>query len=300
MTTNIYPTKDAWITERFPNATHPYGSLHICDGDKPEDDPPPLTSRTVLQFDVSSLSLEDVHYVRLALRTLSAYGGMNPQFKEVSAYKLLRTDWVESQVSWLFYKAGLPWSSVGGDYAFSDPTPGRKMFGDWDELGEHWFYLDATAIVRDAIINEIPASIIVMFTAEYIVVEDFTLAQFWEQEGGGEVIGPRLIINPDIGVGYIWIEGTKLAYTDSVEAKRLKEGTDTGANGSAEYPWVDGTYIYYVDANGDVRRIEGTLTGLTGKIPSQISINTKEGIDGTKFCYIDATGAERCFEGSVP
>jgi len=108
--------------------------------------------------------------------------------------------------------------------------------------------------------------------------------------------------------GYIWVNrqnislgnsGTKLAYIDANCAKRVKEGTDTGANGSAEYPWVDGTYLYYVDYNGDVRRIEGTLTGLTDKVSSQISINTKSGIDGTKLCYIDDTGAERCFEGTI-
>jgi len=98
--------------------------------------------------------------------------------------------------------------------------------------------------------------------------------------------------------GFIWVEGIYLAYKDATCQKRLTEGTDTGANGTAEYPWVDGIYQYYVDANGDVRRIEGSLTGLTGKLPSQISVNTKSPMLGTHFCYIDDTGAERCFEGT--
>ena len=99
--------------------------------------------------------------------------------------------------------------------------------------------------------------------------------------------------------GFGWVEGTKLAYIDNDGLKRTQEGTDTGDNGTEEDIWVDGTYQYYVDASGDVRRIEGTLTGLTGKLASQISINTKAPMSGTHYCYIDDTGAERCFEGSL-
>ena len=108
---------------------------------------------------------------------------------------------------------------------------------------------------------------------------------------------PDTILFINESPGFIWAEGTKLAYKDTYGTKRTQEGTDTGDNGTVEDAWVDGTYQYYVDANGDVRRIEGTLTGLTGKLASQISINTKQG--GTKYCYIDDTGAERCFEGAT-
>ena len=52
-----------------------------------------------------------------------------------------------------------------------------------------------------------------------------------------------------------------------------------------------------IDDNGDERRILGSLTGLTGKLTSQLSINTKSPMLGTHYCYIDDTGAERCFEG---
>jgi len=100
------------------------------------------------------------------------------------------------------------------------------------------------------------------------------------------------------GGGFLWVEGTKLAYTDLGGIKRATEGTLTGVTGKiAGHGSVDGTYLVYVDANGAVRREQGTLTGLTGKLPSQISINTAQG--GTKFCYIDSSGNERCFEGTA-
>lgn len=99
--------------------------------------------------------------------------------------------------------------------------------------------------------------------------------------------------------GYIWAEGTKFAYTDANGGKRTKEGTDTGDNGTPGYKWVDGDYQYYTDYLGNVRRILGTLTGLTGKLASQISINTKSPMLGTHYCYIDSSGNERCFEGTA-
>lgn len=99
------------------------------------------------------------------------------------------------------------------------------------------------------------------------------------------------------GGGFLWVEGTKLAYTDVGGIKRATEGILTGVTGKiAGHGSVDGIYQYYVDANGAVRKIEGTLTGLTGKLPSQISINMAQG--GTKYCYIDSSGNERCFEGT--
>jgi len=99
----------------------------------------------------------------------------------------------------------------------------------------------------------------------------------------------KLIINEEF----------KFRYIDADGIKRAVQSTKTGDIGNSGYLWVEGTYLHYIDANGDVWRFEGTLTGLTGKIPSQISINTKSGIDGTKLCYIDDTGAERCFEGTI-
>ena len=99
--------------------------------------------------------------------------------------------------------------------------------------------------------------------------------------------------------GFIWAEGTKLAYLDVNRTKRTQEGTLTGASGDPGYKWVDGTYQYYTDSSGKERYIEGSLTGLSGKIPSQLSINTKSPMYGTHYCYIDSSGNERCFEGTA-
>jgi hypothetical protein len=64
------------------------------------------------------------------------------------------------------------------------------------------------------------------------------------------------------------------------------------------YGWAEGTKWAYIDADGVKRTQEGTLTGLTGKLPGQISVNTKSPMLGTHFCYIDSSGNERCIEGT--
>ena len=108
----------------------------------------------------------------------------------------------------------------------------------------------------------------------------------------------KFIINS--APGFIWVEGTKLAYIDGYYLKRLKEGTLTGTTGKiAGHLSAEGDYLHYIDSSGAERRILGSTTGLSGKQPSQISINTKNPMYGTHLCYIDSSGAERCFEGTA-
>lgn len=109
--------------------------------------------------------------------------------------------------------------------------------------------------------------------------------------------GTGLVLSP---AGFIWIEGTKIAYVDGAYTKRTQEGTLDGASGKvAGHAWIGATKLRYIDSSGNERYIEGVLTGLSGKIASQISINTNPAIGGTKFCYIDSSGNERCFQGTA-
>jgi len=112
------------------------------------------------------------------------------------------------------------------------------------------------------------------------------------------VYGTHKIVTVEARGGYIWVEGTYLAYLDFYRTKRLKEGTTTGTTGKiAGHLWVEGNYLHYIDANGDERRILGSTTGLSGKLAGQITVNYFQG--GTELCYIDSSGNERCFEGSA-
>lgn len=90
--------------------------------------------------------------------------------------------------------------------------------------------------------------------------------------------------------GYLWVEGTKLAYL--ALSKLTKEGTTTGDTGTAGYVWVEGTYLHYIDSSGDERRIEGSQEGATGKTGGHIWV------EDTKIRYIDSSGNERYIEGT--
>lgn len=93
--------------------------------------------------------------------------------------------------------------------------------------------------------------------------------------------------------GFLWVEDTKLAYTDADGFKRTHEGTDTTANGTAGFIWVETTYLHYIDSSGDERRTEGTKEGATGATAGHIWVEL------TKLRYIDASGDERYIEGTV-
>jgi len=92
--------------------------------------------------------------------------------------------------------------------------------------------------------------------------------------------------------GYIWVEGTSLAYVDANCSKRLKEGATTGNTGTAGHIWNEGNYLHYIDSSGNERRIEGTQEGATGKTAGHFWI------EGSNLRYIDSSGNERYFQGT--
>jgi len=100
---------------------------------------------------------------------------------------------------------------------------------------------------------------------------------------------PFFLDRPPSGLpsGYIWVEGTKLHYTDENFYGRFVEGADLGGTHGQGYYWVEGVYLHYIDASGDERRITGIASGATGATPGHIWI------EGTYLHYIDANGDER-------
>jgi hypothetical protein len=119
----------------------------------------------------------------------------------------------------------------------------------------------------------------------------FYVPYYYPGEGSPLGLQIWLVINESLS-GYIWVEGTYLAYSDASGNKRLKEGTTTGNTGTAGHTWVEGDYFHYIDANGDERRILGTVGDATGKVSGHIWM------EETGVHYIDSSGNERYFEGT--
>jgi len=93
--------------------------------------------------------------------------------------------------------------------------------------------------------------------------------------------------------GYIWIEGTSVAYIDASEAKRTKEGTLDGATGqTAGHIWIEGDNFRYIDSSGDERYILGSAGAASSQTAGHIWF------EGSELHYIDSSGNERYFEGS--
>jgi len=121
-------------------------------------------------------------------------------------------------------------------------------------------------------------------------------ATVWSMDDGGYNDGyPILLMLPAQAgsEGYLWVEGTELAYTGSDEIKRTTEGTLDGATGqTAGYLWVEGNNLRYIDSIGNERYIAGSAGAASGQTPGHIWIET------TTLRYIDSSGNERYYEGT--
>jgi len=104
----------------------------------------------IVEFDISNFPGGTISDVKLALYYYYYHPGLsNPSGRTILAYKITRTDWVESEVSWNIYKTGSNWTSGGGDYVTSNPSGGSAVV----PASYGWMEWDIKAIVEDAIDN---------------------------------------------------------------------------------------------------------------------------------------------------
>ena len=155
-TLNIAPAKDTKLFVYAPTTN--YGSAEdvvVIDGGT-------YGMRSILEFSLSSLPAGAV----ISSATLKLYyyyhAAANPVGKEISAFKLTRTDWVELQATWNIYKTGNNWTAAGGDFVTSDPSGGTDLV----PAGYGWMEWDIQDIVEDAQGNSDPVEILMKFTTE--------------------------------------------------------------------------------------------------------------------------------------
>lgn len=99
------PSKDATISSN--NADTNYGSETYLALNAAVS----ATWYTLIEFDISSLGTNQL--ISVATLNLNRYPSGDDT---VTIYRLLRTDWVEAEVTWNSYKSGSVWSTAGGDY----------------------------------------------------------------------------------------------------------------------------------------------------------------------------------------
>ncbi|GAI53047.1 unnamed protein product, partial [marine sediment metagenome] len=101
---------------------------------------PTSGQRSILEFDISDLPAGGViSTAKLKLYYHWYYAPLgDPVGRHIWAYKLTRTDWVESEFTWNIYKTGSNWTITGGDFVtinpdgdFSDVPPGYGWM-EWD------------------------------------------------------------------------------------------------------------------------------------------------------------------------
>ncbi|KKN75204.1 hypothetical protein LCGC14_0383630 [marine sediment metagenome] len=116
--------------------------------------------RPILEFDISALPSNIT--ITSATLSLRVYVSFRTVGETVRAYKLTRTDWVESEATWNIYKTGSNWTTAGGDYVTSNPAGGSGIAG----VAGNWMDLNVLSVVQDAYDNSIDAEFLVRFETE--------------------------------------------------------------------------------------------------------------------------------------
>lgn len=178
------PAKDANIDSKHPDT--PFGTDTWAEVGCYLGDP----ERAIVEFDISELPSG----ATLNSATLSLYKcgeDSNPEGRIYWAYKLTRTDWVESEATWNVYKSGLSWGTAGGEYVTSAPSGDSSVV----PFGNAWMHWDVLAIVQDAYNNSKPAEFLVR-DADETVFRVYT--EFTTKEATGDNV-PKLVVEYTTG-----------------------------------------------------------------------------------------------------
>jgi len=105
--------------------------------------------RAIANFDVSALAGATINSAKLVqdvtVATVEGAADRSGKVKRCTR----PADWVESEVTWLNYKAGTTWTDEGGDMDASTPTPVDFTIptatGTWEITGLAGFVTDALA-----------------------------------------------------------------------------------------------------------------------------------------------------------
>jgi len=104
------------------------------------------THRALLSFNISTIDPTWVVTNSTMILYYFANLAIDPVGRTVWAYKNTRSDWVETQATWVDYKTATNWTAAGGDYVTTAPVGGSSVvpaaygYQSWN----------ITAIVQDA------------------------------------------------------------------------------------------------------------------------------------------------------
>jgi hypothetical protein len=209
-------------------------------------------TRSVLEFGLSGLEGANVSSATLSLYYYS-YAGTNPVGRTYWAYKLSRTNWVQSEVTWNSYKSGSSWATAGGDYVTSSPSGGSITMPS----AYGWVNWNVTEIVQNACDASISAEFLIKDATES--VEDTYLSYFYSNNYATNTSHcPKLTIEytPDApdnpggpsnltdsshngtSIDLSWTKGSNSDYT------LIRYGTDQYPTGTS-----DGTLAYNSTSN---------------------------------------------------
>ncbi len=136
--------------------------------------------RTIVDFDVSELTESITISAKLVREIFSLASGDGPSAKISRCTRA--GEWVESEVTWLRYKAGADWTDNGGDFDDTGP-PAGLTYDEPTITGEHEIG-GLLAFVEDAI--ESRGGIVSLITRLSDETPDVDTGATWFAKGHGQ------------------------------------------------------------------------------------------------------------------
>ena len=235
--------------------------------------------RALLEFDISEIGPG----VEITSATLQLYyynySNTDPVGKTIWAYKLTRTDWVESGTNgatWNQYiKSVSNWTTPGGDYVTSNPSGGSTTVPS----SYGWMSWDVLDIVQDAYENSQPAEFLIRFETE-MLASGYSTAWFYSRDYTTDPTKqPKLVVTYNTA-----------PTNDSLEFINPYTGNQAIADDSTE--WIFRAKVTDADGPDDIDYVLLRLANSSDNIPPYEALmfkwtqstDTFEKIADTQYC----------------
>jgi hypothetical protein len=164
-------------------------------------------NRSILEFDISDIPSSATFTQGNLQLYYYEWVPYDASGKTVWAYKLSRTDWVESESTWYIYKTGSSWTTAGGDYVTSNPSGGSTTFPS----SYGWMTWDIQSIVEDAYDNSNDVEILIKFSNESVGIKSNSYTLFYSNNYTTDTsLRPKLTVTYTVSSGGHFMTSNKM------------------------------------------------------------------------------------------